>query len=162
MFDPVIATIEHFASDPSDISTARTAYGLLTKMVSVWGGPDIPSPPTSNGIEPPSSPTNEPPQPILPGFDRFVISRFSPLSWAIPATPGFKVQDPVSRQLVTDIAGLQQEIFKKTGPLYLPALEQELLSMGAGDQDVALYVEKLRGDAKGFKDFLAGFLGRGR
>jgi hypothetical protein len=57
---------------------------------------------------------------------------------------------------------LQQEILKKTGSLYIAALGQELRAMGAGDQDVALYAEKLRGDPKAFKDFLVGFLGRGR
>lgn len=130
-------------------------------MVSVWGGPDIPLPLIVNGAEAPSSPANIPAQPVLPRFDQFVINRFSPLSWAIPATPGFKVQDPISRQLVTDIAQLQQEILKKTGSQYLVALEQELRTMGAGDQDAALYLEELRGDAKGFKDFLVSFLGRG-
>lgn len=155
MFEPVTASVEHFARDPSDLSTARIAFGLLTKMVSVWGGPDVPLPGNvANGTPPPSS------QPVLPGFDAFIITRFSPLSWAIPATPGFKVQDPVSRQLVTDIAQLQQEILRKTGSQYLAALEAELRGMGAGDGDVSVYVEKLRGDGKGFKDFLVGFLGR--
>jgi len=41
-------------------------------------------------------------------------------------------------------------------------LESELRGMGAAEQDVVLYLEKLRGDPKGFKDFLVGFLGRGR
>jgi exportin-T len=132
-------------------------------MVSAWGGPDIPLPTNIHGgIEPPSSPTNIPPQPVLPGFDQFVITRFSPLSWSIPVTPGFKIHDPVSRQLVADIAQMQQEILKKTGTVYLVALEQELRAMGAGDGDVAIYVEKLRGNGKGFKDFLVNFLGRGR
>ena len=130
-------------------------------MVTVWGGPDVPLPPSVNGADAPSSPVNIPAQPVLPGFDQFAISRFSPLSWAIPATPGFKVQDPISRQLVQDIAQLQQEILKKTGSAYLMALEQELRTMGAGDQDAALYLQKLRGDGKTFKDFLVSFLGRG-
>jgi exportin-T len=114
-----------------------------------------------NGVETPSSPVNISPQPVLPGFDQFVINRFSPLSWAIPSTPGFKVQDPTSRQLVADIAQMQQEILKKTGSSYIAALEQELRTMGANDQDVALYLEKLRSDTKSFKDFMVGFLGRG-
>jgi exportin-T len=153
--------VEHFVRDPSDVSTARTAFSLLTKIVSVWGGPDVPLLPNVNGVDLPSSPVNIPPQPVLPGFDQFVINRFSPLSWAIPATPGFKVQDPTSRQLVADIAQMQQEILKKTGTAYLVALEQELRTMGASSQDVALYLDKLRGDAKAFKDFMVSFLGRG-
>jgi exportin-T len=71
------------------------------------------------------------------------------------------VHDPPSRQLVHDIAQLQQEILKKTGSLYIQALGQELRGMGMGDADVELYLVKLGGDAKGFRDFLVGFLGRG-
>lgn len=162
IFETIIATVEHFARDPSDVPTARTAFSLLTKMVTVWGGPDVPLPPTVNGAETTSSPVNIPAQPVLPGFDQFAISRFSPLSWAIPATPGFKVQDPASRALMQDIAQMQQEILKKTGPAYLIALEQELRTMGADDQTASMYVEKLRGDQKVFKDFLVSFLGRGQ
>jgi len=162
IFESVIATIEHFARDPSDLTTARTAFSLLTKMTSLWGGPDIPLPPPTIATEPPTSPATIPPNPLLPGFDQFAISRFGPLSWAIPATPGFRVQDPSSRGLVADIAGLQQEILKKTGGMYLRALESELRGMGAADADIIVYLEKLQGDAKGFRDFLVGFLGRGR
>jgi exportin-T len=161
IFETIISAIEHFARDPNDVTTARTAIALLTKMVTVWGGPDIPLPPSTNGVQAPTSTTLIPAQPALPGFDTFAISRFSPLSWTIPMTPGFRITDPTSRNLVQDIAGLQQEILKKTGAAYLAALEQELRTMGAGDQDAGLYLEKLRGDAKSFKDFLVGFLGRG-
>jgi hypothetical protein len=33
--------------------------------------------------------------------------------------------------------------------------------MGLGDAEVEVYLQKLRGDQDGFKDFLVGFLGRG-
>jgi len=133
-------------------------------MTSTWGGPDIPLPSSANSIatnSPPTSPTTIPPAPLLPGFDQFAITKFSPLSWAIPSTPGFRVQDPVSRQLIHDIAGLQQEILKKTGIMYLQALTQELKGMGMGQPDVEVYLVKLGGDGKGFREFLVGFLGRG-
>jgi exportin-T len=56
---------------------------------------------------------------------------------------------------------LQQEILRKTGSMYLEALRQELGNMGMLEQDVAVYLEKLRGDTRGFREFLVGFLGRG-
>lgn len=118
-------------------------------MVSTWGGPDLP----------PNS--SSPPQPVLPGFDQFAITRFAPLAWAIPSSPGFRVRDPNSRKVVNEIAGLQQEILKKTGQLYEESLRNELRGMGAGEGDVTTYVEKLRGDGKAFKEFLVAFLGRG-
>lgn len=63
--------------------------------------------------------------------------------------------------MVHDIASLQQEILRKTGNMYVEALGQELRGMGVGDQDVAIYVDKMQGDAKGFREFLVKFLGRG-
>jgi exportin-T len=110
---------------------------------------------------PPTSPTAIPPSPLFPGFDTFAITRFSPLSWAIPSTPGFRIADPGSRALVHDIAGLQQEILRKTGMAYIQALAMELGGMGVGEADIQLYLEKLRGPEKGFRLFLVGFLGRG-
>jgi exportin-T len=132
-------------------------------MTSTWGGPDIPLPPPTINQDPnspPQSPATIPPSPVFPGFDTFAITRFSPLSWAIPSTPSFRIADPGSRALVYDIAALQQEILKKTGTMYLEALARELSAMGVGEADVGTYLEKVRGSAKGFKDFLVTFLGR--
>lgn len=71
------------------------------------------------------------------------------------------MHDPSSRALVHDIAAMQQEILKKTGSMYIQALGQELRGMGMGEADVELYLTKLGGDAKVFRDFLVSFLGRG-
>jgi exportin-T len=128
-------------------------------MTTTWGGPDITALSTSN--PPPNSPTNMAPTPTIPGFDSFAITRFSPLSWAIPSTEGFKVGDPNGRAFVQEIALLQQEILKKTGVTYTDALRSELGGMGLGDAEVEVYLQKLRGDQKGFKDFLVSFLSRG-
>lgn len=141
--------------------TSRLAFSVLAKMTSVWGGPDVPLSGGANTNSPSTSPTTLPPSPLLPGFDQFAITKFSPLSWAIPSTPGFRVHDPSSRALVHDIAALQQEILKKTGSMYIQALGQELRGMGMGEADVELYLTKLGGDSKVFKDFLVSFLGRG-
>jgi exportin-T len=151
--------VEHFARDPNDLATARSAFGVIIRMIATWGGPDVMPVPIPN--PPPNSPTDLPASPSIPGFDTFIISRFSPLSWAIPSSPGFKAKDPNARQLIYEIASMQQEILKKTGQTYLLALSQELQSMGVGELDVAAYVTKLRGDTKGFREFLSTFLTRG-
>jgi exportin-T len=127
-------------------------------MIATWGGPDVVPVPIPN--PPPNSPTDLPASPSIPGFDTFIISRFSPLSWAIPSSPGFKAKDPNARQLIYEIASMQQEILKKTGQTYVLALSQELQSMGVGELDVAAYATKLRGDTKGFREFLTTFLTR--
>lgn len=119
-------------------------------MTSVWGGPDIPA----DGSQAPA--------PTIPGFDAFAVARFSPLSWAIPSDPNFRVRDPTARSLVHEIAAMQQEILKKCGQLYVNALGQELRAMGMSEMETDGYLNHLRGDPKAFKDFLVGFLGRGQ
>jgi exportin-T len=166
MFENTITVIEHFTRDPSDISTARTAFNLLSKMIAIWGGPDIHPLSSSTSAAAPEPPPNSPvpdlrPSPVIPGFDVFAVTRFSPLSWAIPASPGFKTADAGGRMLVCEIATMQQEILKKNGRMYVESLRGELAAMGAGVGDVQVYVAKLSGDRKGFQEFLVGFLGRG-
>jgi exportin-T len=159
IFENVITAIEHFARDATDLQTARTAFQVLTRMTATWGGPDIAALATSS--PPPNSPTNLAPTPVIPGFDTFAITHFSPLSWAIPSADDFKVRDPTSRLFVQEIAVLQQEILKKTGEVYINALRSELGGMGVAGSEVEIYLQRLRGDTKGFKEFLVGFLGRG-
>ena len=162
MFDNIIAAIEHFARDASDIDTARLSFQTLTQVMRAWGGPDI-APLTAANGPPPNSPTGArgpAASPAIPGFDAFAISRLSPLSWAIPAAATFNPVDPGGRQLVHEIAALQQEIYRKTGEVYVEALRRELAGMGLGLADVEVYTQKLRGDPKGFKEFLGKFLGR--
>ncbi|KAF2399457.1 Xpo1-domain-containing protein [Trichodelitschia bisporula] len=149
IFENVISAVEHFARNAEDIPTARLAFSVLVRMTSVWGGPDIPL-----------SAQDQAPAPLLPGFDAFAIQRFSPLSWAIPSSANFKVQDPAVRNLVHEIANLQQEIMKKTGSMYAEALRTELRSMGLGDADIDVYLQTLRGDQKAFREFMVKFLGR--
>ena len=62
--------------------------------------------------------------------------------------------------MVQEIASLQQEIYKKTGNMYLEALSSQLRGMGMGDGDIQLYLEKMKGEPRQFKDFLVSFLGR--
>jgi exportin-T len=162
VFDNIIAAMEHFARDASDIDTARLTFQTLTRIMVAWGGPDV-APLTAANGPPPNSPTGArgpASAPAIPGFDAFAISRLSPLSWAIPAADSFRAGDPGGRQLVHEIAGLQQEIYRKTGEVYVEALRRELGGMGLGLADVEVYVQKLRGDPKGFREFLAKFLGR--
>jgi exportin-T len=166
MFDNTITVIEHFARDPSDINTARIAFNVLSKMIATWGGPDIQPLSFATSTSAPEPPPNSPvadlrPSPTIPGFDVFAVTRFSPLSWAIPASAGFKTADAGGRMLVCEIAAMQQEILKKNGRMYVESLRGELAAMGAGAGDVQVYVAKLSGDKKGFQEFLVGFLGRG-
>ncbi|KAI9849625.1 MAG: pre-tRNA nuclear export protein [Sclerophora amabilis] len=163
IFDTLITTIEHFAKDIKDYPTSRIAFSLFSKMSSQWGGPDIinpldPSQPplsksTSNGTnEAPSVPqTNI----ALLGFDRFMIERFSAVSWELPTNAAFNVKDAQARQVLGEVAGLQKAIYAKTGKEFLTWLREVWFPGLRMGQDMA--EEYLRAlevlDAKEWRQF---------
>ncbi|KAL2824032.1 Exportin-T [Aspergillus cavernicola] len=153
MFDTVITTIEHFAKDNDDLTTAKMAFSVLSKMGSSWGGPDI-VPEILNGAA-----TT---QVALPGFGQFMITRFSPLCWALPATPSFNSKDALAKQVLAEAGGLQRIIYGKTGLEYMEYLrDRELPGMGMGASLVEEYVGTLsRLDMRGFRQFFPTFIQR--
>ncbi|KAL2866238.1 Ran GTPase-binding protein LOS1 [Aspergillus lucknowensis] len=153
MFNNIITTIEHFAKDVDDFTTAKMAFSVLSKMASSWGGPDI-APAASNG--------STEGQIAQPGFGRFMIERFSPLCWALPATPSFNSKDAQAKQVLAEAGGLQRIIYAKTGMEYIEYLrDQELPGMGMGGDLVEEYVGTLsRLDLKGFRQFFPTFIQR--
>ncbi|KAI9681452.1 MAG: pre-tRNA nuclear export protein [Caeruleum heppii] len=60
IFDTVITTIEHFATDVTDLLTAKLAFALLIKMSTTWGGPDV-IPTSSSSTSSTSQPTTHTP-----------------------------------------------------------------------------------------------------
>lgn len=146
IFETVITTIEHFAKDIEDFTTAKMAFSLFTRMGSFWGGPDL-APDTSNGTAVQGAP--------LPGFGQFMITRFSPLCWALPATPTFNSKDAQAKQVLAEAGGLQRTIYAKTGVEYLEYLRaSELPSMGMGADLIEEFVGALsRLDMRGFRQF---------
>ncbi|KAL4789997.1 Exportin-T [Aspergillus venezuelensis] len=146
MFDTVITTIEHFAKDVEDYTTAKMAFSVLVRMGSSWGGPDIAPAAASNGAANAVA---------LPGFGQFMITRFSPLCWALPATPTFNSKDAQAKQVLAEAGGLQRVIYGKTGMEYIEYLrDRELPGMGMGADLVEEYVGTLsRLDLRGFRQF---------
>ena len=121
-------------------------------MVHTWGGPDID---TSALISVNSDLPNGRPQPRLPGFDRFMMTTFSPLCWAIPSSPNFDPKDAQGKQVLGEAAVLQKTILAKTGQEYLTWLRDvELSGMGMGSGSVDEYLRALcNNDTKSFQRF---------
>jgi len=142
VFENIVSSIEHFTRDPEDFLTAKIAFQVLTKMCSVWGGPDV----QLDGGQP---------QPTLTGFDRFMLERFSGLVWALPSETSVDPRDARARQVLMEGAGMQKQIFSKTGQEYVTWLrERELGPMGMDEGRVNAYLNALTtSDAKGFKKF---------
>ncbi len=157
IFESVISSIEQLARDVEDFPTAKMAFILLSRMCTVWGGPDVVA---ANG---PVGGTVTGPQPALPGFDQFMITRFSPLCWSLPTNPSFNSKDAQARQALSEAAGLQKTIYTKTGEQYLSWLqENELRTMGMNDTMINEYLQKLTTlESKAFKAFFAKFIAQG-
>ncbi|KAL2369001.1 pre-tRNA nuclear export protein [Blastomyces gilchristii] len=155
IFETVITTIEHFARDVDDFPTAKMAFSVLSRMSSLWGGPDINEPAdTSNG--------DIATQAALPGFAQFMITRFSPLCWSLPMTPTFNPKDAQAKQVLGEAAGLQKVIYLKTGQEYIEWLRgRELPGLGMGGDLIDEYVGSLEQlDVKGFRQFFQSFIQR--
>ena len=113
-------------------------------MCLAWGGPDlIPEDLTVNA------------QPELPGFDEFMMRRFSPLCWALPGTPAFDPKGPQAKQVLAEAAHLQKAILAKTGAEYIAWLRDvELRSMGMNEETINEYTHAIKGmDLKGFRQY---------
>ncbi|EEP77038.1 conserved hypothetical protein [Uncinocarpus reesii 1704] len=148
IFETVITTIEHFSKDVDDFPTAKMAFLVLSRMSNLWGGPDIiQAPNPANGAAPS--------QPALPGFTQYMMTRFSPLCWALPMNASFNPKDAQAKQVLGEAATLQKKIYCKTGPEYVRWLrETELPGLGMGPDLVNEYVGSLEMlDTKGFRNF---------
>jgi exportin-T len=147
LFETVITTLEHFAKDIDDYTTAKMAFSVLCKMGLSWGGPDIAAA-NGNGNANGSSAA-------LPGFGNYMISRFSPLCWALPANPSFNSKDAQAKQVLAEAGSLQRTIYSKTGGEYTDYLRNnELPGMGMGGDLIEEFVTALsQSDAKGFRQF---------
>lgn len=115
-------------------------------MINVWSGPDKVGP-GANAT--PTSPVTT--QAPLPGFDNYVVERFSPLAWSIPASPGFNSKDAQARQVLFEAANLQTEIVKKVGEPYVERLKSDLSGNGVAADGVDQYLRTLAGALEGPK-----------
>ena len=156
IFETLLSTLEHFARDTNDYPTARLALAVLTRMTHVWGGPDLTIP-----VDP-SNP--QAPAPTVPGFDTFIIQRFSPLSWSILSSPTFNFKNAQARNVLGEAATLQWTILRKTGAQYEAYLrDTEMRNMGLQDAIMDEYIRHLQAkEVKEFKKFFVNFVQQAR
>ena len=152
IFATVISTIEHLTKDVMDFQTAKLAFSVLTRMVFTWGGPDLQLQRAAIGD---GDQCYGNPQPKLPGFDRFMMIKFSPTCWAMPSNPAFDPKDAQGKQVLSEAAALQKAIYNKTGQEYLSWLRNtELSGMGMDGGTIEEYLRTLcTSDTKEFQRF---------
>ena len=94
-------------------------------------------------------------KPRLEGFDQFMMTRLSPLGWAIPINPNFDSNDAQGKQVLGEAAALQKAIYSKTGQDYIHYLRNVQLSrMGMDATQTENYLNALCNmDSKGFQQY---------
>lgn len=132
-FDSLVTSILTLAGDVSsgNLPASRLAFGILSRMAGVWGGPDV-----ANIAANPSAPSGSP-SPAIPGFDQFLLDRFHPVCWDVMRNAQFRPsQDAQTKQVLTEIAGLEQAIYLKTGEVFIQHLQVSLFpSLGIDGND---------------------------
>lgn len=129
-FEPLIISVTTLAKTVThgtgNLAASRLAFSVITRMADLWGGPNI----ATLGAEPTSS--TVPPSPAFPGFDRFLIERFHPICWDVLREPQFQpFTDAQAKQVLNEIAGLEQTIYTKTGQMFIQHLQGSFFpSMG--------------------------------
>ena len=115
-------------------------------MIRTWGGPDVVAPDGS---------TRGPSQPSLPGFDGFMMERFSPLVWVLPSNTDFNPKDAQAKQALGEAAAMHKAIYAKTGQQYLNHLQEtEFKNMGWDQETATGYLQALSAsDTKKFRQY---------
>lgn len=156
-FEPLIVSVTTLArtvsSGTGNLAASRLAFSVLNRMADLWGGPSIATL-SANPI-----PSTGPPSPAFPGFDRFLIERFHSLCWEVLKDPQFRpVTDAQIKQVLNEIAGLEQTIYTKTGDMFLQHLQGSFFpAMGIDGADFIKSMTTST-DRKGLAAYLSGFL----
>ncbi|PHH76108.1 hypothetical protein CDD82_4131 [Ophiocordyceps australis] len=153
-FEPLIVSITELAKTlDGNVGPSRLAFTLMSRIAVIWGGADV-----ATIAESPSAPGREP-CPVIPGFDRFMIERFHSVCWEVMRNTGFKPwQDAQMKQILTEIANLEQIIYTKTGDILIQELRNGFLANSGIDQDVFLRYLTSSTDKKAFAMYLQGLL----
>ncbi|CAD6500789.1 BgTH12-06495 [Blumeria graminis f. sp. triticale] len=157
-FESLILSVTSLAAIASsnsagNIAPIRMAFVIMTLMTQLWGGLDQGN---ANG-QPATKSTL--PQFAFPGFERVLVERFHPICWDVMRNSTFKPDtDANSKQILHEIAGLENAIYKKTGHLFLQHLQQEFFPSIGVDGSEFIQVLSNGSDRKDLVKFLQGFV----
>ncbi|TPX09777.1 uncharacterized protein E0L32_008968 [Thyridium curvatum] len=150
-FETLIESIISLAKLTShgNLTASRLAFCLLANMTTVWGGPSV-----ADISANPSAPSGDP-APTIPGFDQFVIERFHSVCWEVIQDSSFRPsKDAQSKQVLNEIAALEQTIYTKTGNVFIRHLESNLFPQLGIDGNEFLRSLTTSVDKKTFANYL--------
>ena len=154
VFDSLVSAVITVGKEMvhGNMSASRVAFNVLSRMTVQWGGPDV----ATVGKDPA---TSGPPAPLLPGFDGFVLDRFYGACWEVVRDARFKPgSDAQARQLLGEMMGLQQTIYRKTGDSFVRLVQNvtaPTLGLDAGEFLRALTTSE---DRKGVVTYVVNLL----
>jgi exportin-T len=156
-FDALITSVTGLAktvtNGTGNLAASRLAFSVITRMTDFWGGPNIAT------LSKQSISSTLPPSPTIPGFERFIIERFHPICWEVLREPQFRpAVDAQAKQVLNEIAGLEQAIYLKTGDMFLQHLQSSFFpAMGVDGTD---FIKSMTtsADRKGLAGYLQLFL----
>ncbi|KAH8738082.1 armadillo-type protein [Ilyonectria robusta] len=153
-FEPMISSIIELSKTlENNIGPSRLAFTLMARISAVWGGPDI-----ATIAQNPTAPSGAP-NPAIPGFDQFMIDRFHAACWEVMRNPNFRPwQDAQTKQILVEIAGLEQILYTKTGEVFIQQLQNGLFPSMGIDGDSFLRSLTTSTDKKTFASYLQGLL----
>lgn len=145
----ILALAIEIEPNSGNIPASKIAFSLLTKMATVWGGPDvatISTNPTTLGS----------PSPVIPRFDQLIlIDRFHSACWQVLLNEHFRPSaDAQTKQVLNEIAGLEQAIYLKTGEGFIRHLQSTLFSQLNINGDEFLRSMTTSTDKKTFAKYL--------
>ncbi|KAL3428116.1 exportin-t protein [Phlyctema vagabunda] len=155
-FDTLITSVSALAkqatSASGSLAASRLAFIVLARMADIWGGPNIVS------LGTPVS-TSTPPTPKFPGFDQFLIDRFHPICWEVLKDSRFDPsRDAQAKQVLNEIAGLEQTIYLKTGEMFVQHLHGNFFPAMGVDGTEFIKSMTLSKEKKGLATWLQTFL----
>jgi exportin-T len=144
-----LESIVHYATDTSDASVEKVAFGVLNKMVMVWSSPS--NGPSTNG------------ELLDKGFQElfgtFVIEHLSRFCFEVPSKSTFNSNDAQSRLVLIEIGALQKAIYNMKGEKLCSYLRSILFpKMGVPSTAAEEYIRAIQQlDLKQFKKYFVVF-----
>lgn len=100
--DSILQSVVYYAEN-GDPPCQRASFGILGRMVSVWGGGEAGK---TNGTVASSAP---------PDFTSWIYETLVPLAFTVPASPSFDLSDAQSQMVVSEISQLLKTVLAKRG-----------------------------------------------
>ncbi|RIA97435.1 armadillo-type protein [Glomus cerebriforme] len=140
--ESILQSVVHYASDPVDLPSAKTAFNILSKTLVLWGSS------TSNITSVDSGRS-------LPGFEQFMYEHILRICFEVPMKPEFSITDGQSSLVLNEISSILKTMYSLRGHELLDYLRRIWLPQDFADEFLqALQQLELKGFRKYFQTFV--------